>query len=133
MTNNTTIKNPTEREILNEMLLLPDVQKSEKFTNFINKKLGQLDKKNEANRVIKDADAALMNAILNVLRNAAEPMQAKEIFAVGNFITECSSNKLISMITKLVNAGKVVKTTEKRNSLFAIAEGAEDVEAGAKA
>lgn len=133
MTNTTTTKNPTEREILNEMLLLPDVQKSEKYTNYINKRLGQLDKKNEANRTIKDADAALMNAILNILRNAAEPMQAKDIFAVGNFITECSSNKLISMITKLVNAGKVTKTIEKRNSLFSIVEGAEDVEAGAKA
>ena len=133
MTNTTTIKNPTERETLNEMLLLPDIQKSERFTNYINKRLGQLDKKNEANRVIKDADAALMNAILNVLRNAAEPMQVKDIYAVGNFVSQCSANKLTSMLGKLASVGKVEKTIEKRTSKFAIVEGATDMEAGAKA
>lgn len=126
---NATVKAPTERELLNKLLTLSEVKNDEALVAFVNKKLGQLDKKNEANKAIKNADAVIMNAILNVLRNAAEPMRVTEICQIGGFIDEgISSNKVTSMVTKLVSMGKLNKTTEKRTSKFAIVAEATDLE-----
>ena len=129
MTNNTTSKKPTARENLNTLLALSEVQANADLVAYVTNELAKLDKKNAASKTIKDADALLMNAIMNVLRNAEKPMRVTEICQVGGFIDESySSNKITSMVTKLVSAGKVNKIVDKRNSTFAIVEGATDVE-----
>ena len=129
MTNTTTSKKPTARENLNTLLTLSEVQANADLVTFITNELAKLDKKNVASKTIKSADAILMNAILNVLRNAEKPLRVTEICQIGGFINEnYSSNKITSMLSKLAAEGKVNKIIDKRNSKFEIVEGATDVE-----
>lgn len=63
------------------------------------------------------ANVGIKSAIAELLTNADEPMQAKPIGEALGY----SVQKVSSLLTQMVKAGEVVKTTEKGKSYFTIA------------
>lgn len=68
------------------------------------------------------ANEHLKDVILEVLTEATEPMTVSEIIKAHTELAELSTQKVSPQLAKLVDEKKVVKTTEKRKSYFAIAE-----------
>ena len=72
------------------------------------------------------ANEGLKDVILEVLENYAKPVTVTEILASGKFEQNTSNQKISSLLKQLVDAQLVVKTVDKKTSLFSIA--VEDVE-----
>lgn len=83
----------------------------------LNKKAGSKSKKETAN----DAEnARLMEVITGVLLNAEKPLTVSEIMAESEELSELSNQKVSALMKKLVDGGRVQKSTDKRKSVFSI-------------
>lgn len=67
------------------------------------------------------ANEGLKDVILEVLENYAKPVTVTEILASGKFEQTTSNQKISSLLKQLVDAQLVVKTVDKKTSLFSIA------------
>ena len=91
----------------------------------LEKILASYEKKSSAERkptATQIANEHLKDVILEVLTEATEPMTVSEIIKAHAELAELSTQKVSPQLAKLVDEKKVVKTTEKRKSYFAIAE-----------
>lgn len=91
----------------------------------LEKILASYEKKSSAERkptATQIANEHLKDVILEVLTEATEPMTVSEIIKAHAELVELSTQKVSPQLAKLVDEKKVVKTTEKRKSYFAIAE-----------
>lgn len=82
----------------------------------------QTEKRNSADRKptkVQVANVALQNIVLSVL--TAEPATVTEIMAKHPDLSALSNQKVSALVNALVDAGKAVKTVEKRKSYFALA------------
>lgn len=82
----------------------------------------QTEKRNSADRKPTKAqveNSRLADVVLSVL--TAEPATVTEIMARDAELAGLSNQKVSALVNGLVEAGKAVKTTEKRKSLFALA------------
>ena len=91
----------------------------------LEKILASYEKKSSAERkptATQIANEHLKDVILEVLTKATEPMTVSEIIKAHAELSALSTQKVSPQLAKLVDELKVVKTTEKRKSYFAIAE-----------
>ena len=119
----------TKIELFNEILPLCVTDEQREF---INKQIEQTAKKNAGNKngeltpkqkAEKEANEALSNAVLATL--TTEPKGIPDIINGNAELIGLSSQKVASLLTKLVNGGAVVRTEKKGKALFAlpVAEG----------
>ena len=71
-------------------------------------------KKNEENEVLKDK-------IVEVLGTFENGATVSEILATGGDFTGMSNQKISALVRQLVLDGTVVKTTDKKKSIFSVA------------
>lgn len=64
----------------------------------------------------------IKNVILEELANIAKPVTITELQNASEKVAEYSNQKISALLKQLVEVGKVVKTTDKKKSLFSIAE-----------
>lgn len=83
----------------------------------LNKKAGTKSKKETAN----DAEnARLMKVIVETLTGSEKAMTVSELMTVNAELGELSNQKVSALMKKLVDGGKVQKSTDKRKSVFSI-------------
>lgn len=92
----------------------------EMFDN-LNKIQNDLNRKRKTSPKVLEQRAEDERTILDILDGFNAPATAVEIIKEGGLdIEEYSSSKVVSILTRLIKDGKVVKTTEKKKSYYAI-------------
>ena len=83
----------------------------------LNKKAGSKSKKETAN----DAEnARLMEVIVETLIGSEKAMTVSELMTTNVELGELSNQKVSALMKKLVDGGRVQKSTDKRKSVFSI-------------
>ena len=82
-----------------------------------NKKAGV--RKPTANQV---ANEGFIANIIEVLTDSGKPMTIGEIQEANESLALLTNQRVSALLTKLVNSGTVVRTTEKRKAYFSIGE-----------
>ena len=83
----------------------------------LNKKAGTKSKKETAN----DAEnARLMEVIVETLTGSEKAMTVSELMTANADLGELSNQKISALMKKLVDGGRVHKSTDKRKSVFSI-------------
>lgn len=83
----------------------------------LNKKAGSKSKKETAN----DAEnARLMEVIVETLTGSEKAMTVSELMTANAELGELSNQKVSALMKKLVDGGRVQKSTDKRKSVFSI-------------
>ncbi len=104
---------------------IPAVQENPLLMEFIDHELELLAKKNSGDK--KPTAAQVVNdgikqVILSILEQSDKPMTITEIQKSDAEISELSNQRITSLVSQLVKAEKVLRTTEKGKAYFAIAE-----------
>ena len=103
-----------------ELLQDVDGATDEMFDN-LNKIQNDLSRKRKTSPKVLEQRAEDERTILDILDGFDSPATAVEIIKEGGLdIDEYSSSKVVSILTRLIKDGKVVKTTEKKKSYYAI-------------
>ena len=76
---------------------------------------GKLTKNQENNEIIKDT-------IIATLQNLAKPATISEITDSNAELKTLSNQKISALLTQLKNAGIVVRTQDKKQALFSLAD-----------
>lgn len=114
----------TKRDRFNQLLAIEAVSADEGLVAFINHEIELLDKKaNKGNGSAKreEVNAPLRDKIVEVLGGADAPMTVSEILASDATFEGMSNQKISALVRQLVTAGKVVKATDKKKSVFSLA------------
>lgn len=83
----------------------------------LNKKAGTKSKKETAN----DAEnVRLMEVIVETLTGSEKAMTVSELMTANAELGELSNQKVSALMKKLVDGGRVQKSTDKRKSVFSI-------------
>ena len=126
MTNSTSTRKPTQRDNFNEIRqILVDGGYPDRLIEFIDGRLAQIDKKNTAERkpTAKQVEnAELSDAILGW-------MELDHLYSVAEIAKTCpalvergiSAARVTPMLTKLKDAGKVIRTEDKRKAFYSLA------------
>jgi hypothetical protein len=124
-------KKVTKREnyaTLTAIVEASDVPNKADILAFIEHEVELLNKKSSSGKATKtqELNVELSGIVLNVLAGASAPMSVAEVMsAVDTTFTEkgvvASNQKVTSLLTKLLNDGKVVRTTEKKKAYFSVA------------
>lgn len=121
-----TEKKITKRDRFNELLGIPAVAENDGLVEFINHEIELLDKKNTAERkptAKQVANEGYKEAILgwmepDSLYLAAEIAKGCPAIVENNV----SAGTVTALLTQLYNAGKIVRTEDKRKNYYSLAE-----------
>jgi len=84
---------------------------------------GQLAKRSGKKGMTKTQkeNEGLMETIVNALAELENPVTVTELIANSEVLTGFTNQKISALLRKLVEAGKVVKTMEKKKAYFTVA------------
>jgi hypothetical protein len=123
---NTITRKPTQRDNFNEIRqILVDGGYPDHLIEFIDGRLAQLDKKNNAER--KPTAKQVENA--GFKQDILDWMESGTVYACADVVkgvpsisaAGLSPNRVTAMLTQLVNDGKVIRETENRKSVYHLA------------
>jgi len=124
----------TQRDYFNAIIAMangePTKVPAEDIVAFANERISALDKKSANRKPTKTQteNEVLKAVIFEVLEKADAPMTVTEVIKADERLSDFNTQKITSLMTQLVKAGAVVKTSEKRVSRFAVAEVEDEVE-----
>ena len=106
------------------------VKDNAEMVAFIDHEIELLDKKASNKKATKtqEANVGIKSTILTVLEGA-KPMTVTEMQGASAELGELSNQKVSALVRQLVEAGEVVKTTNKKVSRFSLADNGEGEEA----
>ena len=106
------------------------VKDNAEMVAFIDHEIELLDKKASNKKATKtqEANVGIKSTILTVLEGA-EPMTVTEMQGASAELGELSNQKVSALVRQLVEAGKVIKTIDKKVSRFSLADNGEGEEA----
>lgn len=118
----------TKKEMF--MMIKAQVKDNAEMVAFINHEIELLDKKASNKKATKtqEANVGIKSTILTVLEGA-KPMTVTEMQGASAELGELSNQKVSALVRQLVEAGKVVKTIDKKVSRFSLADNGEGEEA----
>ncbi len=92
--------------------------------DFINHEIELLNKKSSRSTQTKNqkANEEILVAIKEELSTMTEPVTISELMTKSEKMAKYTNQKLSALLKKLVDAGEVVKTIDKKKSYFSIAE-----------
>ena len=111
----------TKRDKFEILRNIPAVAENEMLVEFIDHELELLARKNSGDKkpsAQQIANDNIKETILEVLRATGKAMTITEIQKANGKFADLSNQKISSLTNQLVATGLVVKTTEKRKSLF---------------
>jgi hypothetical protein len=120
----TTVKKVTKKEyfaIVRTIVEASTAENKDDILAFIDHEVELLNKKSSSGKLSKtqEENVGIMNNILEVLGESETPMAIADIMADSR--TSYSNQKITALLSKLIAAGKVVKTVEKKKPYFSIA------------
>ena len=111
-------------------MIKAQVKDNAEMVAFIDHEIELLDKKASNKKATKtqEANIGIKSTILAVLEGA-KPMTVTEMQGASAELGELSNQKVSALVRQLVEAGKVVKTIDKKVSRFSLADKCEGEEA----
>ena len=118
----------TKKEMF--MMIKAQVKDNAEMVAFIDHEIALLDKKASNKKATKtqEANVGIKSTILAVLEGA-KPMTVTDMQGASAELGELSNQKVSALVRQLVEAGKVVKTIDKKVSRFSLADNGEGEEA----
>ena len=115
-------KKMTKREVINAMLANEVVSANEVWVGYLTNELALLDKKSANKKPSKTqvANEGIKDLIEDVLSTSDKALTVTEILASGVFEPLTSPQKISALLKQMIEAGKVVKTVEKKVSRFTV-------------
>ena len=112
----------TKREVINAMLADEVIKANETYVAYLTNELALLDKKASNKKATKtqEQNVGIKSTILEVLSTMSGTVT--EIQSASTELSELSNQKVSALLRQLVESGEVVKTTDKKKSVFALAE-----------
>lgn len=112
----------TKREVINAMLADEVIKANETYVAYLTNELALLDKKASNKKATKtqEQNVGIKSTILEVLSTMSGTVT--EIQSASAELSELSNQKVSALLRQLVESGEVVKTTDKKKSVFALAE-----------
>ena len=94
----------------------------EDLVEFIDKQVALLDKKsgNKGETKTQKENADIKTKLIEALVEIATPVTVTELADKNEFASQYSNQKLSALLNQLVKEDKIVKTTDKKKSLFAV-------------
>ena len=121
----TSNRKPTKRDNFNALLSIEAVQNDPALVEFIEHEIALLDKKNSAERkpTPKQVENSGFKAdILAWMEPSVDYACADIAKGVPSIVAAgISVNRVTAMLTQLVNDGAIVRTTDKRKSVYTLA------------
>ena len=107
-------------------MIKAQVKDNAEMVAFIDHEIELLDKKASNKKATKtqEANIGIKSTILAVLEGA-KPMTVTEMQGASAELGELSNQKVSALVRQLVEAGKVVKTIDKKVSRFSLADNGE--------
>jgi DNA-binding HxlR family transcriptional regulator len=111
----------TKKDIVNMMLADEAIKANQVYVDFLAHELELLNKKSTTKKSAKDSETneALKIAILDVLATLKSG-SVSEIQKQNTDLSVLSNQKVSSLLKSLVEDGQVVKTTDKKKSVFSL-------------
>lgn len=115
-------KKITKRFVLNH--LIENYGKDTLVVDYAKHELELLDKKANSKTPTKTQleNENLKEVIVEVLRNATQPLTISEITNANEKLVELSNQKISALLTQLVSVNKVVRIVDKKKAYFSIVE-----------
>lgn len=123
-----TTKKMTKKDYYNMLLGLEQVKADSNLVEFIQKQIEQLEKKNSAEKKPTERqkeNVGYKELILDVLEASESPMTVTEVMKADDKLSELSNQRVAVLLRQLMDDGMVVKTVDKRKSLFSLAAATE--------
>lgn len=115
-------KKKTQREFFNEIIALAEANGRTELVDFAKGRIAVLDKKSANKKPTKtqEANEVLKDTIEDVLSESDGAMTVTEILASGKFEALTSPQKISALLKQMIEAGRVVKTVDKKVSRFSV-------------
>ena len=113
----------TKRVLIGKLIELVegvDVEYKAELLEFLDKEDKALVRKASKPTKAQLANEPLKEAVLAVLARSDKPLGVKEIQAADKAFADLSNQKVTSLVTALVKAGRVVKTEDKKKALYSV-------------
>ena len=112
----------TQRDYFNEIIALARENDRMDIVTFAEGRIEALDKKSGSKKPTKtqEENISLKEEIVSVL--TSEGATVTEIQAKSDVLDSLSNQRVSALLKQLVEAGRVVKTIDKKKSYFSIAE-----------
>lgn len=108
----------TKKQAIEQIMTFEEVWSNPEIMVVLGRMLEQLERPRKENpKKVAERDE-LTEKILAVLASQDKPCSIKELREMENGLGELSSQKISPVMKRLVEAGRVEKTTEKRVSVF---------------
>lgn len=116
-------KKITKVDRFNQLMALDEVKASADLVAFCEHEIELLQKKSASKKPSKknEENEVLKNKIVEVLGTFENGATVSEILATGGDFTGMSNQKISALVRQLVLDGTVVKTTDKKKSIFSVA------------
>ena len=120
------MKKATQREMFAEIIALAQDNDRDDIVTFAEERIAVLDKKNASRKPSKtqEENIVLAEIVKSVL--TSEGKTVSEIQALSPEFAGLSTQKMSAVVKMLVDSGVAVKTTDKKKSLFSLAENVTD-------
>lgn len=113
----------TQRDYFNDIIALATEVGRDDLVDFAKGRIDMLDKKSANRKPSKTAEEneVLKGTILDALTAINEPITVSELMTKTSALAGLSNQKVSAVLRLMVADGSVVKTTDKKKSLFAVA------------
>lgn len=111
----------TKREVINAMLNEVFVQENTNYKAYLENELALLEKKSSNKKATKtqEENVGIKAEIKAVLTETGATVT--EIQAKSEMLSQLSNQRVSALLRQMMEAGEVVKTTDKKKSYFALA------------
>ena len=112
----------TKREVINAMLADVAINGNATYVAYLENKLALLEKKatNKKSTKTKEENKGIKSVILTTLASIGSGT-ITDIQNANSDLAELSNQKVSALVRQLVATGEVVKTTDKKKSIFSLA------------
>ena len=116
----------TKREVINAMLTDEVIKTNEIYVDYLKNELTLLDNKKRSKKVTKtqEQNVSIKSTILETLSTMSGTVT--EIQSASAELSKLSNQKVSALLRQLCESGEVVKTTDKKKSIFSLASEVED-------
>ena len=121
---NENVKKLTKRDLFGQARELAIANDREDLVAFIDHELELLDKKASAsgNSKTQKENLEIIERLYSELANIDRAVTISEFQKESEYAGTLSNQKISALFKKLVDNGRVIKTTDKKKSLFSVAE-----------
>ena len=112
----------TKREIINAMLADVAINGNETYVAYLKNELALIEKKaaNKKSTKAQEENKGIKSVILTTLASIGSGT-ITDIQNANSDLAELSNQKVSALVRQLVETGEVVKTTDKKKSIFSLA------------